>query len=113
MAHAGVGSNAFNFGLMLNSILGIKPTWSPLMARGVSRMPCSACHDIVVQYSAGAGHPAVIPSVSVRRLAAGGGLGATGPKDRPLVTPLMLCTIPWFRGRAAAPSERERPALRR
>jgi tripartite-type tricarboxylate transporter receptor subunit TctC len=34
MAHAGVGSNAFNFGLMLNSILGIKPTLVPFNGTG-------------------------------------------------------------------------------
>ena len=26
MAHAEVGSNAFNFGVMLNAVLGVKPT---------------------------------------------------------------------------------------
>jgi tripartite-type tricarboxylate transporter receptor subunit TctC len=29
MAHAGVGSNAFNFGVMLNAVLGVKPTLVP------------------------------------------------------------------------------------
>src|SRR5580704_11109636 len=34
MAHAGVGSNAFNFGLVLNSLLGIKPTLVPFSGTG-------------------------------------------------------------------------------
>jgi tripartite-type tricarboxylate transporter receptor subunit TctC len=34
MAHAGVGSNAFNFGLVLNSILGIKPAMVPFNGTG-------------------------------------------------------------------------------
>jgi tripartite-type tricarboxylate transporter receptor subunit TctC len=34
MAHGGVGSNAFNFGLMLNSIIGIKPTLVPFAGTG-------------------------------------------------------------------------------
>jgi tripartite-type tricarboxylate transporter receptor subunit TctC len=34
MAHAGVGSNAFNFGLVLSSILGIKPTLVPFNGTG-------------------------------------------------------------------------------
>jgi tripartite-type tricarboxylate transporter receptor subunit TctC len=34
MAHAGVGSNAFNFGLVLNSILAIKPTMVPFNGTG-------------------------------------------------------------------------------
>jgi len=34
MAHAGVGSNAFNFGLMLNSIIGVKPTLVPFTGTG-------------------------------------------------------------------------------
>jgi tripartite-type tricarboxylate transporter receptor subunit TctC len=29
MAHGGVGSNSFNFGLALNSVLGVKPTMVP------------------------------------------------------------------------------------
>jgi tripartite-type tricarboxylate transporter receptor subunit TctC len=34
MAHAGVGSNAFNFGLVLNSIIGIKPALVPFAGTG-------------------------------------------------------------------------------
>jgi tripartite-type tricarboxylate transporter receptor subunit TctC len=34
MAHAGVGSNMFNFGLMLNSILNVKPTLVPFNGTG-------------------------------------------------------------------------------
>ena len=34
MAHAGVGSNAFNFGLVLNSLLGVKPTMVPFNGTG-------------------------------------------------------------------------------
>jgi putative tricarboxylic transport membrane protein len=34
MAHGGVGSNAFNFGLVLNSIIGIKPTLVPFAGTG-------------------------------------------------------------------------------
>jgi tripartite-type tricarboxylate transporter receptor subunit TctC len=34
MAHAGVGSNAFNFGLVLNSLLGVKPTMVPFNGGG-------------------------------------------------------------------------------
>jgi tripartite-type tricarboxylate transporter receptor subunit TctC len=34
MAHAGVGSNIFNFGLVLNSILGAKPTLVPFNGAG-------------------------------------------------------------------------------
>jgi tripartite-type tricarboxylate transporter receptor subunit TctC len=34
MAHAGVGSNAFNFGLVLNSLLGVKPTLVPFSGTG-------------------------------------------------------------------------------
>src|SRR5262249_46937609 len=34
MAHAGVGSNVFNFGLVLNSILGAKPTLVPFNGVG-------------------------------------------------------------------------------
>jgi tripartite-type tricarboxylate transporter receptor subunit TctC len=34
MAHAGVGSNAFNFGLALNSLLGVKPTLVPFTGTG-------------------------------------------------------------------------------
>jgi tripartite-type tricarboxylate transporter receptor subunit TctC len=34
MAHAGVGSNAFNFGLLLNSVLGIQPTLVPFGGTG-------------------------------------------------------------------------------
>jgi tripartite-type tricarboxylate transporter receptor subunit TctC len=34
MAHAGVGSNAFNFGLALNSLLGVKPTLVPFGGTG-------------------------------------------------------------------------------
>jgi tripartite-type tricarboxylate transporter receptor subunit TctC len=34
MAHAGVGSNSFNFGLALNSLLGVKPTLVPFGGTG-------------------------------------------------------------------------------
>jgi tripartite-type tricarboxylate transporter receptor subunit TctC len=34
MAHAGVGSNTFNFGLVLNSLLGVKPTMVPFNGTG-------------------------------------------------------------------------------
>jgi tripartite-type tricarboxylate transporter receptor subunit TctC len=34
MAHAGVGSNAFNFGLVLNSIIGIRPALVPFSGAG-------------------------------------------------------------------------------
>jgi tripartite-type tricarboxylate transporter receptor subunit TctC len=34
MAHAGVGSNAYNFGLVLNSLLGVKPTLVPFSGTG-------------------------------------------------------------------------------
>ena len=34
MAHSGVGSNAFNFGLALNSVLGVKPTMVPFNGGG-------------------------------------------------------------------------------
>ena len=34
MGHAGVGSNAFNFGLVLNSLLGAKPTLVPFNGTG-------------------------------------------------------------------------------
>src|SRR5438132_8439832 len=34
MAHAGVGSNMFTFGLMLNSVLGVKPTMVPFNGAG-------------------------------------------------------------------------------
>jgi tripartite-type tricarboxylate transporter receptor subunit TctC len=34
MAHAGIGSNAFNFGLMLNSVIGAKPTLVPFTGTG-------------------------------------------------------------------------------
>ena len=34
MAHSGVGSNAFNFGLALNSLLGVKPTMVPFNGGG-------------------------------------------------------------------------------
>jgi tripartite-type tricarboxylate transporter receptor subunit TctC len=34
MAHSGVGSNAFNFGLALNSALGVKPTMVPFNGGG-------------------------------------------------------------------------------
>jgi tripartite-type tricarboxylate transporter receptor subunit TctC len=34
MAHAGVGSNIFNFGLLLNSVLGVKPTLVPFNGSG-------------------------------------------------------------------------------
>jgi tripartite-type tricarboxylate transporter receptor subunit TctC len=34
MAHAGVGSNAFNFGLVLNSLLGVRPTLVPFSGTG-------------------------------------------------------------------------------
>jgi tripartite-type tricarboxylate transporter receptor subunit TctC len=34
MAHAGVGSNAFNFGLILNSVLGVKATLVPFNGVG-------------------------------------------------------------------------------
>ncbi len=34
MAHAGVGSNAFNFGLALNSLLGVKPALVPFGGTG-------------------------------------------------------------------------------
>jgi tripartite-type tricarboxylate transporter receptor subunit TctC len=34
MAHAGVGSNTFSFGLMLNSVLGVKPTLVPFNGAG-------------------------------------------------------------------------------
>ena len=34
MAHAGVGSNAFNFGLALNSLLGVKPILVPFGGTG-------------------------------------------------------------------------------
>jgi tripartite-type tricarboxylate transporter receptor subunit TctC len=34
MAHAGVGSNSFNFGLVLNSLLGVKPTLVPFSGTG-------------------------------------------------------------------------------
>jgi tripartite-type tricarboxylate transporter receptor subunit TctC len=34
VAHAGVGSNAFNFGLLLNSILGVHPTLVPFNGTG-------------------------------------------------------------------------------
>jgi tripartite-type tricarboxylate transporter receptor subunit TctC len=34
MAHAGVGSNVFNFGLVLNSVLGVRPTMVPFGGAG-------------------------------------------------------------------------------
>jgi tripartite-type tricarboxylate transporter receptor subunit TctC len=34
MAHAGVGSNAFNFGVLLNTVLGVKPTLVPFTGTG-------------------------------------------------------------------------------
>jgi tripartite-type tricarboxylate transporter receptor subunit TctC len=34
MAHAGVGSNVFNFGLVLNSVLGVRPTMVPFAGAG-------------------------------------------------------------------------------
>jgi len=34
MAHGGVGSNVFNFGLLLNSLLGVKPTLVPFTGTG-------------------------------------------------------------------------------
>jgi tripartite-type tricarboxylate transporter receptor subunit TctC len=34
MAHSGVGSNGFNFGLALNSVLGVKPTMVPFNGGG-------------------------------------------------------------------------------
>jgi putative tricarboxylic transport membrane protein len=34
MAHAGIGSNAFNFGLMLNSVIGARPTFVPFTGTG-------------------------------------------------------------------------------
>ena len=34
MAHGGVGSNVFNFGLLLNSLLGVKPTLVPFSGTG-------------------------------------------------------------------------------
>src|SRR6516225_6678062 len=34
MAHAGVGSNIFNFGLLLNSLLGVRPTLVPFTGAG-------------------------------------------------------------------------------
>jgi len=34
MAHAGVGSNTFNFGVMLNAVLGVKPTLVPFSGTG-------------------------------------------------------------------------------
>jgi tripartite-type tricarboxylate transporter receptor subunit TctC len=34
MAHGGVGSNVFNFGLLLNSVLGVKPTLVPFTGTG-------------------------------------------------------------------------------
>ena len=34
MAHAGVGSNIFNFGLLLNSLLGVRPTLVPFNGSG-------------------------------------------------------------------------------
>src|SRR5262249_56087708 len=34
MAHAGVGSNTFNFGLLLNSLLGVRPTLVPFSGAG-------------------------------------------------------------------------------
>jgi tripartite-type tricarboxylate transporter receptor subunit TctC len=34
MAHAGVGSNVFNFGLLLNSLLGVRPTLVPFTGTG-------------------------------------------------------------------------------
>src|SRR5262245_11281964 len=34
MAHAGVGSNTFNFGLLLNSLLGVRPTLVPFTGTG-------------------------------------------------------------------------------
>jgi tripartite-type tricarboxylate transporter receptor subunit TctC len=36
MAHAGVGSNAFNFGLVLNSVLGVKATLVPFSGGGLA-----------------------------------------------------------------------------
>jgi len=34
MAHAGVGSNVFNFGLLFNSLLGVRPTLVPFTGTG-------------------------------------------------------------------------------
>src|SRR5262245_55554681 len=34
MAHAGIGSNSFNFGLMLNSVIGARPTLVPFTGTG-------------------------------------------------------------------------------
>jgi len=34
MAHGGVGSNVFNFGLVLNSVLGVRPTMVPFNGTG-------------------------------------------------------------------------------
>jgi tripartite-type tricarboxylate transporter receptor subunit TctC len=34
MAHGGVGSNVFNFGLLLNSLLGVRPTLVPFTGTG-------------------------------------------------------------------------------
>ena len=38
MAHAGVGSNAFNFGVLLNTVLGVKPTLVPFTGTGPAAM---------------------------------------------------------------------------
>ena len=40
MAHAGVGSNVFNFGLLLNSLLGVRPTLVPFTGQVRPRMRC-------------------------------------------------------------------------
>ena len=34
MGHAGVGSNVYNFGLLLNAVLGVKPTLIPFSGSG-------------------------------------------------------------------------------
>jgi tripartite-type tricarboxylate transporter receptor subunit TctC len=34
MAHGGVGSNVFNFGLLFNSLLGVRPTLVPFTGTG-------------------------------------------------------------------------------
>jgi tripartite-type tricarboxylate transporter receptor subunit TctC len=66
MAHGGVGSNVFNFGLVLNSVLGVKPTMVPFNGTGpalnalvggqVDYM-CAAIADLGHKFRAGGSRP--------------------------------------------------------
>src|SRR5262249_40607924 len=78
MAHAGVGSTTFTYGLLLNSLLGVKPTMVPFNGAASAMNALIAGHaDYMCLGSAEAGPQ--IQAGTIKAYATGGNLSVTRP----------------------------------